>query len=85
MIVENERYIVEIRKNYTRDDDGFIQGGEWETVVDEFGSAYDFELYSAAYRFLKEHCPEVAFFGDGVGRVRAVVLAKRNRKTKDNG
>jgi NADPH-dependent curcumin reductase CurA len=78
---DNEKYIIEIRKDYTVDKLAMIQGGSWDTLTDEFGADRVFDYFSQAQRLLQAKCPKIDMFGDNVGRVRKVVMI--NRKSND--
>jgi len=71
------KYIVEVRKNYSRDIDNQFTGGEWEFLKDNFGNEQLFDFYFEAYRILKEKCPAVEVFGQNVGRVKEVVMTRK--------
>lgn len=81
----DNKFIVELRKDYVRDLDGQFLGGTWESLKDEFGAERVFDYFSEAYRELKAQCPIVEMFGSNVGRVKEVVMIDRkNKETKHN-
>ena len=79
---DNEKYIIEERKDYTIDKLGMLQGGTWEAIRDEFGTELIFDFYSEAHRVLKAKCPKTDLFGDKIGRVSKVVMINRKRDDK---
>lgn len=81
----DNKFIVEIRKDYTRDKDGQFMGGTWESLKDEIGCEMIFDFYSEAYRMLKAKCPAIEMFGHNVGRVKEVVMIDRKNKDTKSG
>ena len=80
----DNKFIVEIRKDYTTDKDGQFMGGTWEVLKDEFDCERVFDFYTEAYRILKAKCSAVEMFGHSVGRVKEVVMVDRKNKDTKN-
>lgn len=80
----NTKYIIELRKNYTVNNFGMPEGGEWEAVKDEFGTDLIFDYFTTAHRELEAQCKGLKIYGSAIGRVKEVEMINRNTPKKEN-